>query len=121
MRIHAILAEATPRSVVVLNEIFTSTTMQDALVLSKEILSRLIELDLLCVCVSFLEELSRLDPATVSMVSTVRPEDPASRTFKVVRQVADGRAYAMAIAERYGLTYEQLKKRVAEEAGGDAA
>ena len=121
VRIHAILAEATPRSVVILNEIFTSTTMQDALVLSKEILSRLIALDVLCVCVSFLEELSRLGPATVSMVSTVRPEDPASRTFKVVRQVADGRAYAMAIAERYGLTYEQLKKRVAEEAGGDAA
>ena len=114
LRIHSILDKATPRSVVILNEIFTSTTMQDALFLSKEILSRLMQLDAVSVCVTFLEQLSTLGPATVSMVSTVRPEDPATRTFKVVRQQADGRAYALAIAERYGLTYDQLKGRLAD-------
>lgn len=119
VRMQAIFDEATPRSVVILNEIFTSTTLQDAMFLSQQILSRLAELDVLCVCVTFLDELSRLGPSVVSMVSTVRSDDPATRTFKLVREVADGRAYALAIADRYGLTYDRLKSRLAN--GGEVA
>lgn len=113
IRIRRILQDATPDSVVVMNESFTSTTLRDALILGRAVLTQLIELDLLCVYVTFVDELASLGPTTVSMMSTVRPEDPTARTFKVVRRPADGLAHALALAERHGLTYQRVRERIA--------
>jgi DNA mismatch repair protein MutS len=113
-RIRAILAQASANSLLVMNESFASTTADDALFLNTQILHEVIERGMLCVVVTFLDELSRLGPATVSMVSTVREDDPAQRTFRIVRQPADGRAYAAAIAHKYRLGYEDVHARISQ-------
>ena len=113
MRMHAILEQATATSIVIVNESLTSTTLNDALVLSREVMRQMVRSDLLCVWVTFLDELASLGETTVSMVSTVVPENPAMRTYKIVRRPADGLAYAAAIADKYGLSYERLRERVA--------
>ena len=112
-RIHGILRHATGRSVLVMNESFTSTTLHDALYLGTEVLGRVIGLDLLCVYVTFVDELASLNDSTVSMIATIVPDNPAQRTYKIVRRPADGLAYAAAIAAKYGLTFSQVKERVA--------
>lgn len=112
MRIHDILEAATPRSLIIINEIFGSTTLQDAIALSTKIAAALMDLDVLGVWVTFIDEVASLGSRMVSMVATVVPDNPARRTFKVVRQPADGLAYAMAIAEKYRLTYEMVKARL---------
>lgn len=112
LRMQRILTQVTERSLVVMNESFSSTTVDDAVFLSREVLQRLSQRDTLAVCVTFLAELSQFDAKTVSMVGQVDPADPAKRTYKVVRRAADGFAYALAIARKYRLTRDDIMRRV---------
>jgi DNA mismatch repair protein MutS len=113
IRIGQILRAATPASIVILNETFASTTVDDARFLGTKLLTKLVQLGALGVYVTFVDELASLGEQIVSMMSTIVPGNPAERTYQVVRKPADGLAYALAIAEKYGVTYERLHERLA--------
>jgi DNA mismatch repair protein MutS len=112
VRIDGILCNATAASIIVMNESFSSTTVKDALRIGTEALERIIELNCVAVYVSFLDELANLSTACVSMVGEVAPDDPTQRTFTFTRRPADGLAYAAALADKYGLNHDVLRRRV---------
>ncbi len=111
-RVHRMFDALGPRSVAVLNEVFSSTALPDAELLGGRVIARLVEAGVPAVYVTFVDGLSRLSEATVSMVGQVDPEDPTRRTFRVERRTADGRAYASALARRHGLSPDQLSRRL---------
>jgi DNA mismatch repair protein MutS len=112
VRLHQTCEAMTPDTVLVLNEIFNSTSLDDQVFLSTKVLQQILAINAIGVCVTFIDALSTLGEKTVSMVSTVMPDDPARRTFEIVRKPADGLAYALSLAEKRGVTYERLRTRV---------
>lgn len=113
VRAHALLEQITPASLVLLNEVYSSTSPDDALTLGRDLLTRLDRSGARAACVTFLDELSRLSPTTVSMVAGVDRDDPTRRTFRIERRPADGLAYARALARQHHLTAEDLDRRLA--------
>jgi DNA mismatch repair protein MutS len=111
-RLRNSLSAATSNSIIILNEVFSSTSLKDAIFLGTKILNKIIELDAICVCVTFIDELAALSSTSVSMASNVKPDNVAERTFKIVRRPPDGLAYAISVAEKYRLTYVQLRERL---------
>ena len=112
VRMHRTCQVMSADSVIVLNEIFNSTSLEDQVFLSTKVIEQFLATDAIGVCVTFIDALSTLSDKTVSMMSTVMPDDPARRTFEIVRKPADGLAYALSLAENRGVTYERLRKRV---------
>ena len=111
-RLHDLLQAATDRSLVIINEIFASTVLKDAVSLGNHMMEALTRKGACGVIVTFLDTLAQHGPETVSMVSTVDPVSPEIRTFQVVRKPPDGLAYAMTLAAKYGLTHDQILRRI---------
>ena len=115
MRWHAILSAATSRSLVILTVGFASTTLQDATALSRRVMAELSQRGMLTVFVTFIDELASFDAHTVSLVGVMAQQGQGgetARTYRFCREHADGRAYALAIAEKYGLSYARILERL---------
>jgi DNA mismatch repair protein MutS len=113
LRIRKVLDIATPDSILIINESFLSTTVDDALFISRKVLEEIAKRDLVCLFVTFLDELASFDASTVSMVGEVDPADPARRTFRILRKPANGLAYALALAEKHRLRQTDIHDRIA--------
>lgn len=112
VRIKPMLEQANADSFFVINEIFASTTLDDATRISRRVMEKLLRVGAMAVWVTFIDEMASYGPETVSMMSTVAPDSTQTRTFHIERKAADGLAYAMYIAKKHALSYEQLKGRL---------
>lgn len=113
-RIRQIMERSTENSVIIVNEMLSSTTVKDALFIGYKVLEMLREKGSFCIFVTFLDEFSSFETA-VSFVAQVDPDRPEVRTFKVYRKPAQGMAYAMAIAKKYDLMYDRIVERISHE------
>lgn len=112
VRLKPIMTEVTENSLVIINELFASTTSYDAYTMGKKVLEHLIMKDCVCLYVTHIYELNGISPKTVSLVAAVHSEHDGMRTYKILRKPADGCAYANSIVEKYNLTYSEIKERI---------
>jgi DNA mismatch repair protein MutS len=123
-RLRTVCLNATPQSLVLLNESFSSTTASEAVFLAQDLLcglrfigvravyaTHLVELvDKLPTMESTVEGASRLYSlvANVEVSEDDNGEIHATPTFQIKRGTPQGRSYAQEIARRYGISLDQI-------------
>ena len=112
VRLQEIEKNATAESILIINEIYASTTLLDAVFLGEKMMEYIKKTGCIAVVVTFLDELAKEDGQTVSMMSTVDENNPSIRNYKMIRKPADGLAYAECLAKKYRLNYEELNRRL---------
>jgi DNA mismatch repair ATPase MutS len=115
VRTRAILDVVGPDSVVILNDAFSSTTVDDALALDRAVLDELRATGATAVVVTFLGELATFDPGTVSLACVLEPgeaDEPPRPTFRLERGPADPLAQARAVARAHALDRASVHERI---------
>lgn len=114
VRIQQIVKEAGPRTLVLLNETYSSTSASDGLYMAKDLVHILKHKSVPTIFNTHIHELARsVDEmndwdGNGNVVSVAMQIVDNVNTFKVVKGEPDSRSYAKNIALKYGVTYEQM-------------
>ncbi|MEM0126498.1 MAG: hypothetical protein QXW29_00600 [Thermoplasmatales archaeon] len=111
LRLKEIIDNCTEKSLLIINEMLSSTTVKDALSIGKKILRILQSKGCLCFFVTFLGELSSFNNV-VSIVGQINEENPEMRTYKFDRGAWNGLAYATALTHKHRVSYNDIIRRI---------
>ncbi|MEE0969424.1 MAG: hypothetical protein U0M06_08655 [Clostridia bacterium] len=120
-RLMGIFDRITSHSLVLLDESLSSTGSYEASYIAAEVLSGLARFGCRCMFSTHLHELAseidRINESTIKagggrIDTLVAGIYDGKRSFKIVRAKPDGKSYARDIAEKYGLTYGNIIKRL---------
>ncbi|MBP5654858.1 MAG: hypothetical protein J6X33_05035 [Clostridiales bacterium] len=116
VRIKEIVGETDERTLILFNETYSTTSAADGLYLSCDLLRILKEIGSAVIFNTHIHEVARsIDemnewPGDSNVVSLVMEIKDNVNTFHVKRSPPESRSYARNIAEKYGITYEQMQK-----------
>jgi hypothetical protein len=111
----------TKHSLVLLDESFSSTGSYEGSYIAAEVLSGISMVGCRCLFATHLHELaSEIDRINAESIAKggakidtlVAGIEEGKRSFKVFRAKPDGKSYARDIAQRYGLTYDNILKKI---------
>lgn len=102
LRIQTFFKTAQPEALLIANEIFSSTSVDDATALGHLLIERCKDRRLRAIIVTFVDELARPAPGIVSLVAL---SDKGSRqhSYRFERRAPQGRAQALELAHEHGL------------------
>lgn len=111
IRLLPMMEDGSRNSFVVINELFTTAANYDACIMGKNVLEHFIGLQCKGIYVTHLRELTECHQAVVSLAAML--DENRQQNFKVVRSKAETKGCAINQVNKYQLTYEQLKERLA--------
>ncbi|MBR4224717.1 MAG: DNA mismatch repair protein [Oscillospiraceae bacterium] len=112
VRFKEIWSECTSDSLILLNETFSTTSFEEGLYIAKDAVKAIISRKVRTIYNTHMHKLARdadeLSSPDCRAVSLVVRTEAGSRLYKAVIAPPEGSSYARDIAEKYGVTYEDL-------------
>ena len=116
VRIKDIVKSSDDNTLILFNETFSTTSASDGLYLSKDLLRILKEKGAYVIFNTHIHDLAKQIPemngwnGQGNIISLVMERKDEKNTFILKRAEPDSSSYARDIAEKYGITYEQMKE-----------
>jgi len=124
-RLNSIFEQATRHSLVLLNESLASTSASESLFLARDVVRAFRLLGTRAIFATHLHDLAadsenmntetEGDSRIISVVSQVQSSEEngkIKRTYKIIPAPPDSKSYAIELAARFGISFEQLKKTI---------
>lgn len=97
---------------VILNELFTTATTNDAFVMGREVMEHFLGKDCYGIYVTHIQELAEETDRIISLVAQAGDGADRVRTYKMVRMEAQGYGYSESLVKKFGLAYEDILRRL---------
>lgn len=99
----------------ILNEPFSSTTTADAYDMCNLLIDTLLRNNSTVICVTHIPKLAHNRHGMISLGTDIVNNADHSRTYRIIPKEAASTSYAYDIANKYQLTYQQIKERIGNE------
>lgn len=100
------------RQFVILNELFTTATTYDAMIMGKKVMKHFIEKECYGIYVTHIQELAEESEAVISLVAQLEDTEQEKRTYRILPMEAQGHGYSDSLVKEFELGYEDLVRRL---------
>ncbi|MCH5266596.1 MAG: hypothetical protein J1F02_11900 [Lachnospiraceae bacterium] len=100
------------RHFIVLNELFTTATTYDALIMGRKVMEHFLERECYGIYVTHIQELAEDTGQIRSLVAQIEKEKKEKRTYQILPMQAQGYGYSESLVKQFELTYEDVKRRL---------
>ncbi len=97
---------------VILNELFTTATTHDALIMGKKVMAYFLEKGCYGIYVTHIQELAEETDSIVSLVAQIEEGEENKRTYQMMPMQAQGYGYSDSLVKKFELGYDDLMRRL---------
>ena len=99
-------------SFVVLNELFTTATTHDAMIMGRKVMESFLERNCYGIYVTHIQELAEETDNIISIVAQLEPGEESKRSYRMLPMKAKGYGYSDALVKKFHLEYEEIIRRL---------
>lgn len=115
-RFREIFIQATPRSLLLLNESFSTTSFEEGFFIARDVVRILLKMGVRTIFNTHMHKLAREvdrlneESGESKAASLITETEDGKRSYRIRVAPPEGHSYAHDIAEKYGVTYEMLEQ-----------
>lgn len=111
-RLKPMMQQDKTRQFVILNELFTTATTHDALIMGKKVMEHFLQRDCYGIYVTHIQELAEESDTVISLVAQVEEGEDEKRTYRIAPMKAQGYGYSDSLVKQFNLNYEDIIRRL---------